>query len=377
MSERQQIAHAVAVRLRQADVQSLRAVMGFDGFVDEIMDVVGRRTAHDAYERLETIAGFGQKIARAAGESSNFELVVRKRKLGGNGPIMANALAKLGVRVTYIGTVGSSTGALVDPVFEEFSGRATLIPLAPPAHTTALEFTDGKLMLGSLAPLSEVTWERLVATVGEVGLRRLCEEASLLGFLNWTMLPHLTDIWRKGSASLLPALSGKPRRLFIDLADPQKRDSADLREGLEVLARSNRLVPVTLGLNLSEAVQVARVLEISAETATPRMPEDLAVRIRERLGVATVVIHPRQGAAAATVSGSAGFAGPFVQHPSISTGAGDHFNAGFALGELLGLTLVQALCLGTATSGYYVRHAASPSAEELAGFLEAMPDPEA
>jgi hypothetical protein len=44
---------------------------------------------------------------------------------------------------------------------------------------------------------------------------------------------------------------------------------------------------------------------------------------------------------------------------------------------LLGLTLVQALCLGTATSGYYVRHAASPSAEELAGFLEAMPDPEA
>ena len=78
----------------------------------------------------------------------------------------------------------------------------------------------------------------------------------------------------------------------------------------------------------------------------------------------------------ATLEGSAGFAGPFVQSPLISTGAGDHFNAGFALGQLLELPLEQVLCLGTATSGYYVRHAASPAAGELAAFLEALPNPE-
>jgi sugar/nucleoside kinase (ribokinase family) len=378
MTERLQIASAVARALRAASLPSLHAVMGFDGFVDEITDVVGKRLAPDRYDRLATIKQFAARIDAAAGESSNFELVVRKRKLGGNGPIMANALAAMGLRVTYIGTVGgNSAGTAVEPVFAEFARRATLIPLAPPAHTTALEFSDGKLMLGDLAPLSDVTWERLVEKVGAAQLRRLFEESSLLGLVNWTMLPHLTAIWRRAGEELLPGLSARPRRLFIDLADPQKREAADLREGLEVLAKLNGAVAVTLGLNLSEAAQVARVLGISHETQTPGAPRDLAVRIREKLGLATVVIHPRQGAAAATATESGAFAGPFVQHPQISTGAGDHFNAGFALGELLGLPLVEALCLGTATSGYYVRNAASPARDQLADFLDSLPDPEA
>ena len=48
--------------------------------------------------------------------------------------------------------------------------------------------------------------------------------------------------------------------------------------------------------------------------------------------------------------GTAKFLGPFVQHPKISTGAGDHFNAGFALGRTLGFDLEQSLCCGVATS---------------------------
>jgi sugar/nucleoside kinase (ribokinase family) len=88
------------------------------------------------------------------------------------------------------------------------------------------------------------------------------------------------------------------------------------------------------------------------------------------------VIHPRRCAAAATESGVARFAGPFVQRPLISTGAGDHFNAGFCLGRVLGLDLEESLCAGVACSGYYVRTAQSPSAEELAEFIMVLPDPE-
>jgi sugar/nucleoside kinase (ribokinase family) len=89
------------------------------------------------------------------------------------------------------------------------------------------------------------------------------------------------------------------------------------------------------------------------------------------------VIHPRRGAAAAIQGESATFSGPFVQQPKISTGAGDHFNAGFCLGRVLGFGLEESLCVGVATSGYYVRTADSPTAKQLADFIAELPPPQA
>ncbi|MGA3065818.1 MAG: PfkB family carbohydrate kinase [Tepidisphaeraceae bacterium] len=89
-----------------------------------------------------------------------------------------------------------------------------------------------------------------------------------------------------------------------------------------------------------------------------------------------MVVHPRRGAAAATEGESARFAGPFVLEPKISTGAGDHFNAGFCLGRTLGLSLEECLCTGVATSGYYVRTAQSPTGKQLADFAAALPPPQ-
>ena len=70
------------------------------------------------------------------------------------------------------------------------------------------------------------------------------------------------------------------------------------------------------------------------------------------------------------------FAGPFVQQPKISTGAGDHFNAGFCLGRGAGANLEESLCTGVATSGYYVRNATSPTGKQLAEFIANLPAPQ-
>jgi sugar/nucleoside kinase (ribokinase family) len=88
------------------------------------------------------------------------------------------------------------------------------------------------------------------------------------------------------------------------------------------------------------------------------------------------VIHPRRAAAAAIDGESASFGGPFVRQPKISTGAGDHFNAGFCLGRVLGMGLQESLCVGVATSGYYVRSAESPNATQLADFIADLPEPQ-
>ena len=85
------------------------------------------------------------RLAGAAGKSTNIELVNQVTKLGGNGPIMANALASFGIAVTYIGNLGYPT---LHPVFEPFAKVAEVHSIAEPGHTDALEFEDGKIMLG-------------------------------------------------------------------------------------------------------------------------------------------------------------------------------------------------------------------------------------
>ena len=195
--------------------------------------------------------------------------------------------------------------------------------------------------------------------------------------LNWTMLPRVGEIWDHLLEEILPSGPQSGRTLFVDLADPEKRTREDLRGALATVARFQEHVEVILGLNLKEATQVADVLGLPDRANREATIEEDAAEIRRALGLACVVIHPRKAAAAATEGGSAAFPGPFVQNPRISTGAGDHFNAGFCLGRILGLGLEESLCAGVASSGHYVRTAESATALELAAFIDELPAPEA
>src|SRR5688500_10299575 len=147
-------------------------------------------------------------------------------------------------------------------------------------------------------------------------------------------------------------------------------------DALKLLTRFQDQVDVILGLNLKESLEIADVLGLPGASDPEGAIEDNARAIREKLRLACVVIHPRRGAAAATADESARFAGPFVLQPKISTGAGDHFNAGFCLGRVLEFSLEESLCCGVATSGYYVRNAESPTAGQLAQFIAELPPPQ-
>jgi sugar/nucleoside kinase (ribokinase family) len=373
---RQQICESTSRKLSASasSLASTAALIGLDGFVDEIIAVVDKRIDLKRYEAMKTIDVFGKKILQAAGQSSNYELLVRQTKLGGNGPIMANALASAGLGVTYIGCLGYPT---LHPVFADFGKRARVYSIAEPGHTDALEFDDGKLMLGKHQTLGDVNWDNMVGRVGKERMIELVSAARLIAMTNWTMLPFMSDIWSKLQSEILPKCTKGERIFFIDLADPEKRTREDIAAALKIISAFESSVRVILGLNLSESSQVARVLGSELPDDAEKAIEDTANLIRQKLGISCVVIHPRKGAAAATTKESASFAGPFVQQPKISTGAGDHFNAGFCLGRVLGLSLEESLCAGVGTSGYYVRTAISPSAAQLAEFVANLPPPQA
>src|SRR5213593_2194412 len=136
----------------------LSAFVGLDGFVDEILHVVDKRIDAQSYERVPSIARLAERIAEAAGKSTNIELVNQFTKLGGNGPIMANALASFGLKVTYLGNLGHPN---LHPVFADFAKRAEVYSIAEPGYTDALEFDDGKIMLGKHDSLKQMNWENI------------------------------------------------------------------------------------------------------------------------------------------------------------------------------------------------------------------------
>lgn len=353
-----------------AQVPALTAFVGLDGFVDEILHVVDKRHDANRYDRVPTIAAYAQRLAGAAGKSTNIELVNIMTKLGGNGPIMGNALSHLGLGVTYVGSLGWPA---LHPVFETFAQRADVNSISEPGLTDALEFEDGKLMLGKHYMLKHITWENITARYGREKFARQLQTASLVAFVNWTMLPFMSDIWASIQAELFPTLGGPRRRLFVDLADPEKRLTADIAIALDRVAKFQDKFDVILGLNEKEAHEIARVLGLDGSPCDPEGLAALGIELQKRVPVETILIHPTAFALAVSGGRPQIVAGPICRRPKITTGAGDHFNSGFCLGKLLGLDNAASLLCGVSASGYYVRTAESPTVSDLVTLLRTWP----
>lgn len=337
-------------------------MVGFDGFIDEIIHLVDQRQGVDKFTRMEKMKDLAARIDHAAGKSCNIEMVVAQAKLGGNGPIMANALGAQNRSITYVGALGKDS---IHPVFQEFSNQCDqVITFSDPGHTDALEFFDGKIMLGKMQPLVDVNWDELCKHIGEDKFSSMLSDVDLIACVNWTMLPCMNTIL-KGMARLLSGMTAR-KTVFIDLTDPRKRTSEDLLGVLNLLTEMQSSAEMVLGLNDEESRQVASVLKIPVSEKTV----ERAIAIREQLQLHMVVVHPVEGAVVATSELSGEVKGPYTKTPNLTTGAGDNFNAGFCSGLLAGLSPEECLMTGVCTSGFYVRHCHSPNRDELLTFMK-------
>jgi sugar/nucleoside kinase (ribokinase family) len=365
---REQTAARLLAGLERAS--RMRAFVGLDGFVDEIIHVVDKRDNAEKFQRLPTIGKLAERLAAAAGKSTNIELVNQRTKLGGNGPIMANALARLGIKVTYIGALGYPH---LHPVFAEFARRAEVHSIAEPGHTDALEFDDGKLMLTKTTSLNDITWANLQLRYGRDKFIDNFSTADLVGFVNWTMIPYMSELWDSLLQEFCPVEPAPRRKMFFDLADPEKRTPLDIRRALELIVRFEKYFEVILGLNEKEAYEIGQVLGLNTANRSRDGLAALAAEIQRRTPVDALVVHPVTYALAAGGGSVSVVDGPYVEKPLITTGAGDHFNSGYCLGKLLGFDNAACVLTGVTCSGFYVRNAQSPFMEDLAAMLRAWP----
>lgn len=360
---------ADAVAARMTTFPTLTVVAGFDGFVDEMISVVGERRAVGDWSAMPSMAELGGILTQAAGRNGLREIVVRSSDAGGCAVNLGDGLASLGVGLHYFGTVG----APLHPAFTAFASKCRSCTSVGTVYgrSLAFEFADGKFFFTAMEQLAELTPELLERTLADGAYQRACRTAGLIVLNNWTCYPHMTACWRLLQQRIFATLPHRPY-VFIDLVDPSGRSAADVRAMLDVVRSMEGSCRVVLGLNLTEAALLTGQLGLSAWGSGSSAMSQGAAALRSALGLSEVVIHNRAGNALARADGSLAVPpGPHCPAPSKSVGAGDRFNAGYCLGLLLGLEGDERLNLGSATAGFFLRQARSASVSELLGFLRA------
>jgi sugar/nucleoside kinase (ribokinase family) len=360
---------AIAEILQAADLSRLHLVAGFDGFVDEMIEVVEERQSLHEHAAVPTIARFSELLAAAAGRSSLREIVVRSQDAGGCAVNLADGAASLGVAVDLFATLGTP----VHKAFAEVVAHCATVRSwgSEPGRTLALEFQDGKYMLASMEQLAEIDEALLDQTLADGSYLAACRRAGCIAITNWTLYPHMTACWGKLQREVYARLEQRPW-FFIDLVDPRSRSEADIHSMLQTLGCFEQHGPTCFGGNRNEGNTIAQLLGVDCcEGDDGAELLDQARTLRRAMGISQVTLHGIRLAATAGVAGEALASGPYTPSPKKSTGAGDRFNAGYCLGQLLDLDAEQRLLLGNATSGFFVRHARSASRDELVAFIRA------
>lgn len=338
---------------------------GFDGFIDTFVRL----------QAPASMAEFGPKVAAAAGIAASYPARHLGDKFGGNGPLFAAAMHDIhggAIDVTYIGAMGRGE---VLPIYQEALGGSMkrLFTLAPPAHTTCLEFTDGKVMLCDMTACAEVTWERLLECVGQAALDEQLQAARFISAVNWGKLPHAGAIWSNLAARL--AALGVPAKqvlFFMDLAEFETRPQADREDLLGRMEPITRQCQTMLSFNLKEAWQMGEVFGAAYHGRRDAdAVAELAALLRSHIAVDRVIIHPNDGAACASGAGTVYVPGPYCREPLISVGAGDNFGAGCLAAALRGFDDAGLLLAGNCASGHFVRSGRSASFRDMTMLLDA------
>lgn len=352
---------ALITRLAQGqeELNQKQVVAGFDGFIDSIQKVILNYPENQRAEYFKTVGEFGQYIS--AKQSGGFSLETEEitRKIGGNVPIMANAMAGLGVKAHCIGAFGFP---VIDPVFLTMHPNTSLHSFADPGVTSALEFNDGKIMLAQMTGLNHAGWEQVKDAVTPQQLIKIFSESDMLCLLNWSEIRHAAEIWKGLLQEVFPTIVRKNKmKIFFDLSDCSKFSNEKIQEAIRLIRQFSKFGDVTLSLNRNEAALVYQSIFSSAG-------DDLKFiggRISKFMDIETIVIHTAARSFAwhdSQIFNSEAFR---IRDPQISTGAGDNFNAGFCIGQLLDLGTDDSLSLANLMAASYMQNGKSADWEQL------------
>lgn len=348
-----------------------KAFVGFDGFVDLVKKAVKqRRTEEIIY--YETLTDFADRIKQAAGKSGQIELVTKKVKLGGNAPILSNALGKLGVASYCAGSMGYPK---LHAVFSAMNERCKIISLLDPGESQAVEFSDGKLILSELSVFHRYNWNYINNSPEIHQIRRAIVDCSLIAFVDWANLSLASNIWDGVLHDIIKPSGRKDFNFLFDLSDPSKKTVQQVDEVLDLISSFSHYGSVTLGLNENETLRIwcaIHGVDITNPAEKPKVPDvrEAGDGIFKAMKIECLLVHPIDKAIAFCKKETIECIGRLVPHPKVLTGGGDNLNAGYCFGLLNGLPIEQCVLLGVAASGAYIQNGESPDVNSIIEYIE-------
>jgi len=356
---------SILSKLRKNKTEEIKAFLGFDACIDKITLIVKNKKENGEQEYYTNLRHFGEFLISRENKSCGLELHTKQSKIGGNMVIMANALGSLGFKVDCIGTFGLP-GIL--PIFNSMSANCTLYTVSETIQVTALEFNDSKVMMYDPGPYFTLDWKDIKNLLGKEKLKELFTGKQLVSFVNWSEIENATQIWQGILEEVLPSvvMPDTTPYFFTDLADFARKPEKEIQTLMELLGRFKHYFRVIISLNENEADLVAKAMGVQRHTA-----DEVFIRsLYNSINVDVLIIHRTKDAIAFDNSSFEKCDTFFCEKPTLLTGAGDNFNAGFCFSLFHNLNLFQSLLLGNAGSGSYVKNGNSSEIYSLIDFLE-------
>lgn len=357
------IINSAIEKIRHIDLKNYRAVVGFDAVIDYISRPIKHKTRNEN-EYFRTIEEFGDYISSKKGLSGVISIKRESEKIGGNMAILSNSLGSIGIRTDCIGTFGT---AFINPIFNSMK-NCKLHSIGETNICTALEFDDGKIMLADMTAADNITWEKIKDVLSIDKITELYMGADIIGLVNWRELKNATQIWHSLYKEIIDKLPDKKKKLVcIDITDFSYRMKSEVLELLDTIYLYLNSCKTVISINENESRLLYRVV---FGDVIPDSVKDIGDKLYEKLKPYKLVIHPIKDAHGWDVDGYYYAKSYYTEHPKLSTGAGDNFNAGLCLGLLAEMPMEQVLVTANAVSGFYVRYGYSPTRDQLVEFME-------
>jgi hypothetical protein len=347
-----------------------RVFVGFDGFVDTVKKAVKQRDEDQAI-CFGTLGEFSDRIRAATGRSGQIEMLTERVKLGGNAPILSNALGRLGIKSWCLGSMGFPEK---HTVFSKLSDQCEVMSAIDPGLSEAIEFSDGKMIFSDLGVFDRYDWTYIVKTMGLEKIRHAVLGSDLLAFVDWANLPHASDIWQGVLQNVIKPSHRKDFIFLFDLCDPSKKTAEEIEEVLDLISCFSHYGKVTLGLNENETLRIWCALhgvDITGATKKNEVPPLLEAgdALYKTMHIDCLLVHPIDRSLAYEGREVRELHGRFVTHPQVLTGGGDNLNAGYCLGRLYGFSIEHCLLLGMAASGAYIENGESPDLPAIKQYI--------
>lgn len=336
-----------------------RILMGFDGFVDTILKPIRTKTQETTVPFV-TLKEFSEYLAEKSGKSCSIDMEMVQEKIGGNMPIVANAIGNLGCKPICIGAMGEPE---ILAVFENMNSNCSLVSISNPGYCNALEFEDGKLMLATNTAIDSLDYEKLISHVSKEELVKYFNLCDAAAFLNWGEMVCSNDIWEKILAEIIPRCTfDKKKIMLVDFSDFSKKTNDEVIRMMGLLRSYGKYFDITISLNENELNLFLE--KIGTEDREKSLEERIAA-LAKQFPCKNFVVHLLDSSCYVKDNEVYTIEKEVIKEPKLITGGGDNFNAGLLFGLLLGFDIDDAIKVGAAMSCLYVKKGKSVQYEEL------------